>query len=160
MAILDRAPPDWKRPPIPCKVKLQVLINQHGRSKIGKERLGTVDNTHFDHRPPLEARKFDTAKWDTVPAANDPAHIQAITVEQHDKLTNGPGGTTRITTRGSDTGERSRTRNIRRSHDEHQAVMEAKAAGRPRPKPTKPKQKIRSQSSFPSGRKFESRRQA
>jgi hypothetical protein len=160
MAILDRAPPDWKRPPIPCKVRLQVLINQQGRSTVNRERLGRIEDTHFDHRPPLETRKFDTSAWDTIPPANDPAHIEAITVEQHDRRTNGPGGTRRITTRGSDTGERARTRNIRRSHDEHQAVMEAKATGRPLPKPAKPKRKIQGRSSFGPGRKFESRRQA
>lgn len=160
MAILDRPPKDWKRPPIPCRVKLQVLINQEGRSTVDRARLGKIEDTHFDHRPSLESRKFDTKAWDTVPPANDATHIEAITVEQHDRRTNGPGGTTRITTRGSDTGERSRTRNIRRNFDDHQAVMEAKATGRPRPKPTKSKRKIQGRSSFGPGRKFESRRQA
>ncbi|MGR4927353.1 hypothetical protein ACIPUD_11155 [Bradyrhizobium sp. CAR08] len=160
MAILDRPPPDWKRPSIPCKVKLQVLINQEGRSTVCKTKLGRIEDTHFDHRPPLEARKFDTAMWDTVPPANDPGHIEAITVEQHDRRTNGPGGTKRITTRGSDSGERARTRNIRRTFDDHQGAMAAKAKGKPRPKPSKPKRKIPGRSSFPQGRKFESRRQA
>lgn len=160
MAILDRPPSDWKRPAIPCKVRLQVLLNQGGRSAVDKERLGRIENTHFDHRPPLEARKFDTSAWDTIPPANDPAHIEAITVEQHDRRTNGPGGTRRVTTRGSDTGERARTRKIRRTHDDHQVAMKAKAAGRPSPKPTKPKRKIGGRSSFPTGRKFDSRRQA
>lgn len=160
MAILDRPPPDWKRPAIPCKVKLQVLLNQLGRSTVDREKLGRIEGTHFDHRPALEARKFDTAAWDTVPAANDPAHIEAITVEQHDRRTNGPGGTKRITTRGSDSGERARTRNIRRTFDDHQGAMAAKAKGKPRPKASKPKRKIPGRSSFPQGRKFESRRQA
>ncbi|UFX42145.1 hypothetical protein HAP47_0023070 [Bradyrhizobium sp. 41S5] len=156
MTILDRPPPDWKRPTTPCRVKLQVLINQGGRSKINNERLGTVDNTHFDHRPALEARKFDTERWDTIPPANDPEHIDAITLKQHDVRTNGPGGTKRITTRGSDTGERARTRNIARSHADHQDVMTAKITGQPRPEPSKPKRKLMGRSSFPKrqSRKF------
>jgi hypothetical protein len=150
MTILDRPPPEWKRPPIPCKVKLQVLINQGGRSKIKNEKLGRVENTNFDHRPPLEARKFDTEAWDTVPPANDPDHIQAITVEQHDRLTNGPGGTRRVTTAGSDAHVRGKTRRIVDSQAEHRAVMAAKAAGEPRPAPAKAKRKFptRSRASF------------
>lgn len=159
MTVLDRPPPDWKRPPIPCKVKLQVLLNQDGRSTVCKERLGRIEDTHFDHRPPLSARKFDTKAWDTIPPANDPAYIEAITVDQHDKRTNGPGGTKRITTRGSDTGERTRTRNIASSHTEHKTRMARK--GKRKPKPVrKIGRKIRSRSSFPTGRKFQSRRSA
>ncbi|TAI67617.1 hypothetical protein [Bradyrhizobium sp. Leo170] len=149
MTILDKPPPEWKRPPIPCKVKLQVLLNQEGRSTINNEKLGRIEHTNFDHRPALEARKFDTAAWDTIPPANDPNFIEAITVNQHDRRSNGPGGTRRITTRGSDTGERARTRKIQRSHTEHQAAMEAKAKGRPRPKSAKPKRPIRGRSTFP-----------
>ncbi|WP_454629660.1 hypothetical protein [Bradyrhizobium cenepequi] len=160
MTILDRPPLEWKRPPIPCKVKLQVLINQGGRSAVDGEKLGRIEDTNFDHRPPLEARKFDTKAWDTIPPANDPAHIEAITDAQHDRRTNGPGGTRRITTRGSDTGERARTRKIQRSHVEHQTAMKAKAKGQPRPKSAKPKRPIRGRSTFPKGRGFQSRRSA
>lgn len=161
MAILDRPPPDWKRPAMPCKVKLQVVLNQGGRSTVDKERLGKIENVHFDHRPALESRKFDTAKWDTIPPANDPAFIEAITVDQHDVRTNGPGGTKRITTRGSDTGERSRTRNIRTSHDNHRDRMAAKQNGKPLPDhPKKPKRRLQGKSSFGPGRKFASRRSA
>lgn len=149
MTILDRPPPEWKRPTMPCNVKLQVLINQEGRSTIGREKLGRIENTHFDHRPALEARKFDDGAWDTIPPANDPAHIEAITVEQHDRRTNGPGGTKRITTRGSDTGERARTRRIARGHADHQATMDAKVSGEPRPAPAKRKRKIMGRSTFP-----------
>jgi hypothetical protein len=139
---------------------LQVLINQGGRSAIDGGKLGLIEDTNFDHRPALSDRKFDTKAWDTIPPANDPNYIEAIKVKQHDTRTNGPGGTTRITTRGSDTGERARTRKIQRGHAEHQAAMKSKNTGQPRPKPTKPKRPIRSRSTFPKGRGFQSRRSA
>jgi hypothetical protein len=158
MTILDRPPPEWKRPPIPCKVKLQVLLNQDGRSTICKERLGRIEDTHFDHRPALSARKFDTKAWDTIPPANDPGHIEAITIAQHDIRTNGPGGTSRITTRGSDTGNRAKDRAVIAKQAEHLANMTAKAKARPSIKKIGPK--IRNRSSFPAGRKFQSRKSA
>jgi len=159
MTILDRPPPEWKRPAIPCRIRLQVLINQAGRSKIRNERLGTVENTHFDHRPALEQRKFDTAAWDTIPPANDPEYIEAITVKQHDVRTNGPGGSRRITTAGSDAHIRARTRRIIESQAEHQTAMAAKASGEPPSEPGN-KRKIRSRSTFPTGRRFQSRKSA
>lgn len=159
MTILDRPPKDWKRPPIPCRVKLQVLLNQDGKSKICGERLGLIEDTHFDHRPALSARKFDTKAWDTIPPANDPTHIEAITIAQHDVRTNGPGGTTRITTRGSDAGNRAKDRAVIAKQAEHEQRMAAKNKARPK-KVRKIGPKIRSRSSFPSGRKFQSRRSA
>jgi hypothetical protein len=152
MTILDKPPPEWKRPPIPCKVKLQVLITQEGRSTIEREKFGRIENTHFDHRPPLEQRRFDDAEWDTIPPANDPAFIEAITVKQHDVRTNGRGGSRRVTTAGSDTHVRGRTRRLVNAQAEHHAAMAAKAAGEPRPVSAKPKRKILSRPS-PSKRR-------
>lgn len=158
--ILDRPPKDWKRPSIPCKVRLQVLLNQDGRSTICKERLGRIEDTHFDHRPPLSERKFDTEAWDTIPPANDPAHIEAITVDQHDKRTNGPGGERRITTRGSDAGNRAKDRAIIAREAEHAEAMKAKTSGHKGLAPKKPGRRLQSRSSFPRGRKFPSRASA
>lgn len=156
MTILSRPPAGWKRPPIPNKVKLQVIINQEGRSTICKQKLGSIEEVHFDHRPALWERQFDTealdGKGDTIPPANDPAYIEAITVAQHDVRTHGPGGETRITTRGSDSGNRAKDRAVIMKQANHVAAMAAKG----RPKQAKPKQKIPSRP-FPQGRKFPSR---
>jgi hypothetical protein len=157
--ILDRPPKDWKRPTLRVQSKLQCLISQEGRCKATGERLGTVANTHFDHRPPASERKFDTDAWDTIPPFHDPAHIEAITVAAHNKRSNGPGGTKRIHTAGSDAGNRRKARNVAAAQVEHADAMAAKASGRPRPKPRKPRQKIPGRS-FPTGRKFSSRAEA
>ena len=83
MTILPAPPPDWKRPAIPARVKLQVLLNQDGRCKATGERLGLIDNVEFDHRPALWERRFDTETGDTIPPANDPAGIEAIAKAPH-----------------------------------------------------------------------------
>jgi hypothetical protein len=157
--ILDRPPKDWKRPTLRTQSKLQCLINQEGRCNATGARLGTVENTHFDHRPPASERKFDTAAWDTIPPFHDPAHIEAITVAAHDKRTNGPGGIKRIHTAGSDTGNRRKARKVAAAQAEHADAMAAKASGQPRKKSGKPKQKIPARR-FQSGRRFSSRAQA
>jgi hypothetical protein len=155
--ILDRPPKDWKRPATLTKTKLQVLLNQDGKCKATGERLGDVANTHFDHRPALWERKFDTATRDTVPPANDPAFIEAITRAAHDQRTHGPGGEKRITTRGSDSGNRAKDRAVIANQTAHTAVMAAKATGEPPPAPKKRKAKIPGGRPLPKGRRFQSR---
>lgn len=98
MTILDRPPNEWKRKGWDSKCRLQVLINQQGRCKCTGERLGSIEDVRFDHRPALWERRFDTDAWDTIPAENDPAHVEAITKEEHDRRTFG----TAATTAGSD----------------------------------------------------------
>ncbi|MHC2250965.1 hypothetical protein ACVILK_000657 [Bradyrhizobium embrapense] len=127
MTILDRPPAEWKRPAMPCRVKLEVLIRQGGRCAQTKEKLGSVENTQFDHRPALWEREFDTATDDTIPPANDPAFIDACTIAGHKTRTHGNGATTV----GSDSHRRAK---IKRMTD---------------PKPAKPKRKIQGRSTFP-----------
>lgn len=98
MTILPSPPAGWKRKGFTGKIKLQVILNQDGRSKISGDRLGRADNVHFDHRPPLALRQFDTEAWDTIPPENDLDHIEAITIEEHRIRTIG----TKATTAGSD----------------------------------------------------------
>jgi hypothetical protein len=130
------------RKAIPTAVKLQVVINQFHRRLVGTlddEALATMPFTlepidarclRFDHRPPLEARPYDTEAGDFIPPQNDPQHIEAITTEEHDFRTFGrkPGAEKTVTTRGSDAGEAARTRNIKDSEQRHQAIMAAKTA--------------------------------
>lgn len=138
MAILDRPPKDWKRPTMPCKVKLEVLIRQEGKCAQTGDKLGSIENTQFDHRPALWERPFDTTTNDTIPPANDPAAIDACTKAGHKFRTHGNGATTA----GSDSHRRAK---INRFTD---------------PKPAKLKRPLRSRSSFPKGRKLQSRRSA
>lgn len=109
--ILAAPPKDWKRPAISNAVKLRVLLNQDGRCKETGVKLAKGD-IHFDHRPELWERQFDTEAWDTIPPANDHAHIEAITIKSHDIRTNGPGGEKRITTAGSGANRRAKIKRL------------------------------------------------
>jgi hypothetical protein len=135
--ILDRPPKDWKRPAIPTLVKLDVVIRQEGKCKQSGDKLGTLRNTQFDHRPAIWERKFDTVANDTVPPANDPAFIEACTIAGHKVRTHGNGATTV----GSDSHRRAK---IKRFTE---------------PNPDKPKQKI-PRRPFAAGRKFQPRKSA
>jgi hypothetical protein len=132
--ILDRPPKNWKRPPIPTRVKIDVIIRQEGKCKQTGDKLGTLKNTQFDHRPALFERQFDTVTNDTIPPANDPAFIEACTVAGHKVRTHGTGATTV----GSDSHRRAK---IKRFTE---------------PKTEKPKREI-PRRLFPPGRKFPSR---
>jgi hypothetical protein len=135
--IVDRPPKDWKRPAIPVLVRLDVVIRQEGKCKQTGDKLGTLKNTQFDHRPGLWERKFDTVAKDTIPPANDPAFIEACTIAGHKVRTHGNGATTV----GSDSHRRAK---IKRFTE---------------PKGEKPKREI-PRRPFPAGRKFPSRAQA
>lgn len=106
---------------MPIGVKLAVLLRQ----------VGAVQ---FDHRPPLSERLFDDEANDTIPPANDPAYIEAITPKEHDVRTNGPGGEKRITTAGSDSNRRAKVRAITADQEEFRRRMLAKDTGDPAPR--------------------------
>lgn len=124
--ILDAPPKGWKRPPMPVRVKLDVVIRQEGKCKATRQKLGELKNTNFDHRPALFERKFDTETNDTIPPANDPGFIEAITVAAHYVRTNGRGGEKRISSVGSDAHRRAK---VRRGAEHREAI----AAIRDRP---------------------------
>lgn len=109
--ILDRPPPEWKRPDIPKRVKAAVLLDQGGKCRRTGVKL-EKGNTQFNHIPELWERQFDTERWDTIPAANNPVFIEAVTIGAHDKITNGPGGEKRITTAGSGAGRRAKGKRL------------------------------------------------
>lgn len=135
--ILDGPPKDWKRPAIPTLVKLDVVIRQEGKCRQTGDKLGSLKNTQFDHRPATWERKFDTAANDTIPPSNDPAFIEACTIAGHKVRTHGNGATTV----GSDSHRRAK---IKRMTD---------------PEPQKPKRKIPGRK-LEGGGKFQSRRSA
>lgn len=126
---------------MPPQVKCQVLINQQGRCKATGERLGDIKHVQFDHRPALWERKFDDVAWDTVPAANDPAFIDAIKIDEHAVRTK------------KDATRRAHERRVTRMHTGHQQRMADRAAGKPIEKKSRwPKRP------FPQGRGFAERR--
>jgi hypothetical protein len=95
---------------------------------------------HIDHRPPLCDRDLDLnangpGKWDFVPPQHSVVHLEAIDEAEHQRRTTGrtPGAAKTVTTRGSDVGERARTRDIRSSEAAHREAMERKARGEAKP---------------------------
>lgn len=168
MTILPCPPHDWKRPPMPLGVKLAVVLRQTAPSKLKSlaktmaggalakmkllmaetrcsqtgDAIGDYDNVRFDHRPAIWERMFDTDKCDTIPPANDPSSIEAVSIAGHDVRTHGAGGEKRVTTVGSDSHRRAK---IKRFEDAF--------AGK---RPPKPKSNFKSRS-LPKGRKFPKR---
>lgn len=134
MAILPAPPQEWKRPSMSKGVKLEAWERKYGP-------------VHYDHRPPLSERPFDTETNDTIPPANDPAFIEPIPPDEHDKRTNGPGGEKRITTAGSDSNRRAKSRALTKAQEDFRRRALERPCG----------QKRERTGNFPSGRKIRSR---
>ncbi|MGU9981525.1 hypothetical protein ACJ4V0_15930 [Phreatobacter sp. HK31-P] len=147
------------RKAIPAAVKVQVLLNQGGRCAATGAPLTEASKVRFDHRPPLQDRPWSNEAQDFVPPQNDPKHIQAIATEAHDVRTFGLGGTSRITTRGSDIGEAAHVRHLTTSQAEFRARILAKGEPAAEPQRQKFKRKIPSRP-FPGRgqRSFSSKR--
>lgn len=124
--ILDRPPPEWKRPSMTADVRQAVLRAQDRKCKISGAPL-EKGGFAYDHRPPLHDRKFDTVKWDTIPAANDPKFIQAIINGEHRFLTSGRRGDKKVSSRLGDVG---RMRHDDRVREKHEAFLERQASKR------------------------------
>lgn len=70
-------PPKGFRKPIPSGAKVAIIARQEGRcAECGEPLAGCT--IHYDHRPPLSAREWLPHLDDTLPAANDPKHLEAI----------------------------------------------------------------------------------
>lgn len=81
------------RPAIPDRVKLLVVLRQDGLCGCEcLERLGTLENTEFDHCPPLALREYDEATRTYTPDANDPDKIVARVKVHHRNKTSHPKG--------------------------------------------------------------------
>lgn len=68
------APPPGFRPHMPLRVVLEAAIRQSRCPDCGKP-LGRLEDVQRDHSPPLQMRAYDAEAGDTIPPANDPAHI-------------------------------------------------------------------------------------
>ncbi|MGU3387172.1 hypothetical protein ACLBYG_21870 [Methylobacterium sp. D53M] len=123
--ILDRIPDGIDpRKPIPVGVKLKAVLLQFG--------LDPAD-VQYDHRPPLWERKWNVTTGDTVPPANSPEHIQALTRKAHDVVTNGRGGEKRITSAGSDTHTRAHLKRLEDERSAYRSALLRKETGEPKP---------------------------
>lgn len=87
-------PKGWKRPAIPQRVILEVLIAQNGRDPVTQARLEPMTRgVDIDHDPALKLRAFDPVANDTVPAANDPRYLVIRDRPGHAEKTNGRAST-------------------------------------------------------------------
>lgn len=130
--------PRPSRPAIPVAVKLAVIIMQRYRCAETGEPFTVEDalasQIEFDHRPPLSERELTRGPYPDFeliydPPANDLYYIQAVLKKPHDKRSHGPGGEKRITTAGSDSGNRRHYKDLRDDHNAHLDRMNAKARG-------------------------------
>ena len=80
--VVPLPPKNWRKA-IPTRVKLDVVIRQEGKCAITGAKLGTLKETQFDHDPALHEREYVAAIDDTIPPANDPAHIRAVLKKAH-----------------------------------------------------------------------------
>jgi|GEM_PF-3143742 len=55
---VTRPPKGWRKP-IPLAIKLQVIVNQHGKAPDGTLLDAIKVGIQFDHRPPLHEREYD-----------------------------------------------------------------------------------------------------
>jgi hypothetical protein len=152
------------RKAIPVKVKLAAaLINSitAGTPSSIEAAINIAYAMEFDHRPPLCERPYDTEAGDFIPAQNDPRYIDALDKDYHQERTTGrrPGAEKTVTTRGSDVGERARTKRIKARLETHTAALNAKAGLLVIPAPAKkrPKRKIPSRPFSKGKRKWNSR---
>ncbi len=160
------------RKSIPASAKILAVLNAvrlraFARAKNGVIDPGPLDDVlcalcaplHFDHRPPLCDRPYDTEAGDFKPPQNDPNYLEVVTKPHHDERTFGrvAGAAKTVSTRSSDVGERSRTADLQVSTGRHRAAMERKAGRheeadaitaqlRTKRKHTRPKSKIVGQS--------------
>lgn len=102
--------------------KLNILVRQ-AHCPLCDGKLGSLKGLQFDHEKALVAGGADRNE-----------NIRALHTKCHATKTFGKGGTTRITTRGSDIGENARDKRIAKDIEEFRRRMLAKVPGEPRRK--------------------------
>ncbi|MER9652454.1 hypothetical protein NKJ26_02915 [Mesorhizobium sp. M0152] len=133
----EAAPPAGYRPKISVKTTLEACLVQARCPDCG-ERLGSLDNIHRDHVPPLQLRAWDAEAGDTIPGANDPKHIVIRHRDCHVGKTS--GGKTKAKAQG-DVTEIYRARRLAKEQAAFRARMLATATEE---EPTDPPPKKRS----------------
>ena len=130
-----------KRKSIPLSIQLEAAKRQ-----IAKALGVDVADLRLDHDPALNFRPMNEAGDDTVPPANDPAHLFWIADAAHKIKTFGIGGERRVHTKGSDLSEPRRLDKLYAKIEDFRARV---LSVEKKPKPRKSK--------WPS-RKFETRK--
>ena len=120
-----KAIPDWVK--VATAIRMVMEMAASGRHVPDPAELAR--DLQYDHRPPLNARPFDTEAGDFIPPQNDPAHIDAILKAEHLQRTTGrnPGAEQTVTTRGSDVGEAAHIKDVQASEAIHKAKLASKA---------------------------------
>lgn len=130
------APPVGFRKAIPLSVKLAVVVAQDALCTTCKEPLRSLANVEFDHVPALQLRLWCEEAKDTIPAANDPAGIEAKHADCHAAKTFGG----KATKRGGDVTEIARLRRLTEQQEEFRRRLLAKGESQDeRPAVSKPK---------------------
>lgn len=123
--------PKLHRPGITLECKVAALLAQGVVCSCGCGEVIYTGQGQFDHSPALELRAYDPVTKKYSPDANNPKFMGYRKTEHHDKKTNGPGGTKRITAKGGDNHTRQHINAQSKSHREYLERM-AKA-GKPVP---------------------------
>lgn len=80
-----------RRKAIPKATRARVALRQHGLCICGcGEKL--MPGFHIDHSPALELREWDPVANDTIPPANDEAHMFGMVPAHHQAKTSHPRG--------------------------------------------------------------------
>jgi len=121
-----KAIPDWVKVAAAMKFAIDVYRMSNAFIKPCAEMARSLQ---YDHRPPLNARPYDSKASDFIPPQNDPEFIFAVEKAHHDEKTFGrkAGAEKTVTTRGSDVGEAARIRKISAASAVHRARMASKA---------------------------------
>ena len=97
-------------------------------------KLGlTIRDVEFHHDPPLALRLWDDAAQDTVPPANDPAHIRVLLVSEHRAITTGRRGESDLSVSGNgDVSKIAKSRRLERDHEGFRHRLLTRECGEPR----------------------------
>lgn len=117
------------RKSIPDRVKIQAVLNAARRGEVWVfNPTVNAEDIQFDHEPALEARPFDLAADDFIPAQLSIKDIIPRVRAMHLYKTTGrkPGADRTVTTRGSDNGEAAHVKAVRESQKIHADKMAAK----------------------------------
>ncbi len=106
-----------KRKSIPDRVKLQAVLRSDGKCPKCGQRLGTLEATQFDHRPPLALRRVNEAGTDYDPPQLDPEFLEPLHVDCHAERTTGRRGTSKLSARD---GDQTRIAKVKRLVERHQ----------------------------------------
>ena len=117
---------DYRRP-MPLWVKLQALYNAAIDEALPRKL--DVRELQFDHDPALLARPYNAETQDFEPPQNDPDFIVPRLRKDHAEKTFGRKADAErtVTTRGSDVGEATHIKHVRKTHDLHELKLAAKS---------------------------------